>query len=159
MAALHDLLADWGSFYANHALVRTLIAFVHVGALTTGGGAAVTADWRMLAALRRDPDARFSELTVLRGCHRAVAVGVALILVSGLLLFAADVDTYFASRVFWIKMALTALLLVNGTVLLSADRRAFEGQNAWPALRVTTMASLTLWLLTTLAGVALPNIG
>ena len=40
-----DLLQTWASFYANHAAVRTLVAFVHVGALigflTTLGGVAL----------------------------------------------------------------------------------------------------------------------
>ena len=33
-----DLLQTWASFYANHAAIRTLVAFVHVGALMAGGG-------------------------------------------------------------------------------------------------------------------------
>jgi uncharacterized membrane protein len=159
MEGLHHLIADWGSFYANHAAVRTLVAFVHVAALTIGGGAAVTSDWRLLKVLRRDQPARLAELAALRGWHRTVAAGLALIAVSGVLLFAADFDAYFYSRVFWIKMGLTALLVANGALLLSAERRASQGNDAWPALRRTTMASLTLWLLTTLTGVALPNIG
>lgn len=159
MGGLHNLIADWGSFYANHAAVRTLVAFVHVAALTIGGGAAVTSDWRLLKVLRREQPARLAELAALQGSHRTVAAGLALIAVSGVRLFAADLDTYLYSRVFWIKMGLTALLVVNGRLLLSAERHASKANDAWPALRRTTMASLTLWLLTTLAGVALPNIG
>jgi uncharacterized membrane protein len=112
-----------------------------------------------LKVLRREQPARLAELAGPRGSHRTVAAGLALIAVSGVLLFAADLDTYLYSRVFWIKMGLTALLVANGGLLLSAERRATKGNDTWPALRRTTMASLTLWLLTTLTGVALPNIG
>ena len=57
-------------------------------------------------------------------------------------------------------MALMALLLVNGVLLLRGERRAARGQiDAWPRLHHTAIASLVLWFLTTLAGAALPNIG
>ncbi len=157
--ALHDLLLDWGSFYSNHAAVRTSIAFVHVAALTTGGGAAITSDWRLLSSRRLDEAARRTQLSAVQQVHRVVAFGLVLIAISGLLLFAADVETYLYSRVFWIKMGLTTLLLVNGGALLAAERRASLGHDTWSALRATTVISLALWLLTTLSGVALPNIG
>lgn len=76
-----DLLQTWGSFYANHAAVRPLVAFA-------------------------------------------------------------------------------ALLVINGRVLWGAERRALSGDHrAWRTLRLSAIASLTLWFLTTLGGVALPNIG
>jgi hypothetical protein len=31
------LLQTWDSFYANHSVIRTLVAFVHVGASIAGG--------------------------------------------------------------------------------------------------------------------------
>jgi hypothetical protein len=49
---------------------------------------------------------------------------------------------------------------MNGLVLWVAERRALSGDHrAWRALRLTAIASITLWFLTTLGGVALPNIG
>jgi uncharacterized membrane protein len=155
-----DLLASWGSFYANHAAVRTLVAFVHVAALIAGGGIAIAADRSTLIALRRDEAARRVQLDALHDTHRIVIASLALIAVSGLLLFGADFDTFVYSRFFWIKMGLVALLMVNGALLWRAERRAIAGDPAaWPTLRVTAIASITLWLLTTLGGVALPNIG
>ena len=56
-------------------------------------------------------------------------------------------------------MSLIALLLVNGAVLTTAERRAARGADPWSTLRFTAFASLALWFLTTLGGVALPNIG
>jgi len=76
------------------------------------------------------------------------------------LLFAADVDTYIASKLFWTKMALVVFLMINGAVLTAAERRATAASHdSWGTLRWTAIASLTLWCLTTLIGVALPNIG
>jgi uncharacterized membrane protein len=155
-----DLLQTWGSFHANHAAIRTLVAFVHVGALITGAGLAVTADRTLLTAVLADDLARRSVLETLHGTHRLVVGSLVLIAASGLLLFASDFDTFLYSRFFWIKMALVVLLMVNGLVLRRAERRALSGDRAsWGTLRFTAIASITLWLLTTLGGVALPNIG
>ena len=99
-------------------------------------------------------------MAAIAGTHRIVVVGLSLIVVSGLLLFASDVETFLYSRVFWIKMSLVALLLVNGAVLTSAERRASRGAgDAWGRLRITAMASLALWFLIAFAGVALTNVG
>jgi hypothetical protein len=160
MAHLAGLMASWGSFYANHAVARTLVAFAHVGALIAGGGIAIAADRSTLNALRQGEPARRLQLEALHGTHRIVVGSLALIAASGLLLFAADFETYLYSRFFWIKITLVALLVVNGAVLWRAERRAIRGDPAaWGRLRVTAIASIALWLLTTLGGVALPNIG
>ena len=157
---LHDLLLDWGSFYSNHAAVRTAVSFVHVAALVAAGGAAITADRGLLSALRLDERARRVQVSAIRQTHQVVAAGLALITLSGLLLLAADFDTYLYSRVFWVKMGLIGLLLVNGAVLIAAERRAAQGAaTAWSTLRFTALASIALWFLTTLGGVALLNIG
>lgn len=157
---LSSLLASWASYYANHAAVRTLIAFVHVAALIAGGGMAITADRAMLSALRKDEAGRRLQLDALHATHRTVVFSLALIAISGLLLFGADVETYSYSRFFWIKMGLVAGLVVNGALIWGAERRARLGDSsAWPRLRLTALSSIVLWLLTTLGGVALPNIG
>jgi uncharacterized membrane protein len=82
-----------------------------------------------------------------------------LVFASGLLLLGADTDTYLHSRVFWVKMGVVGLLLINGAVIVRAGRRAQHGaQDAWAWLRFGSIASLTLWFLTTLLGTALPNV-
>jgi uncharacterized membrane protein len=154
------LMQTWGSFYANHAAIRTLVAFVHVGALITGAGLAVAADRAMLTAVPDDDSSRQSLLEALEGTHRLVVGSLVVITASGLLLFASDFETFLYSRFFWIKMGLVVLLMVNGLALWRAERRALSGDHAaWSTLRFTAIASITLWFLTTLGGVALPNIG
>jgi hypothetical protein len=156
--ALPNLVVDWGSFYANHAAVRTTVVFAHIGGLVTAGGAAMTADRGLLSASRKDEAVRRAQLAATRNTHNVVLAGLAAVVLSGALLFASDVDTFLSSRVFWTKMALVALLLVNGAVLTSAERRAAHGvAHAWNTLRQTAALSLILWTLVTLAGVALVN--
>ena len=62
--------------------------------------------------------------------------------------------------VFWLKMGLMVLLLLNGALLLRGERQVTAGRaRAWARLHYAAVASLVLWFLTTLAGAALPNIG
>ena len=160
MAHIADLMTSWGSFYANHAAARTLVAFAHVGALIAGGGIAIAADRSTLNALHQGATIRRLQLEALHGTHRIVIASLALIAASGLLLFASDFETFLYSRFFWIKITFVALLVVNGAVLWRAERRAIRGDEAaWGTLRFSAVASIALWLLTTLGGVALPNIG
>jgi cytochrome b subunit of formate dehydrogenase len=158
-ATLHDLFITWGSFYANHPLTRTMITFAHIGGLVLAGGAAMTVDRGLLVSVRRSTEDARAQLAATRSTHGFVLWGLVLVTISGLLLFAADVDTYWVSRVFWTKMALIALLILNGAVLMRSERRATAGvRSAWSTLRWTAGASLLLWMLTTLAGAALLNL-
>jgi hypothetical protein len=157
---LSTAAAPWGSLYANHAALRTAVVFAHVGGLVGAGGCAIAADRATLLALRRHEAERRHQVEALAGTHRVVIAGLIFIIVSGVLLFAADVQTFLYSRVFWIKMTLILLLLVNGAVLTAAERRANSGaDDAWGRLRATSVASLALWFLITFAGVALTNVG
>lgn len=150
----------WTSIYSNHATLRTAVAFAHVGGLVGGGGCAIAADRATLLLTHRDPAPWDAHFALIRRAHRVVVIGLALIFLSGGLLVAADLATYLDSTVFWTKMALVAALLVNGTVLIRAERLAAAGQAAGlRRLHRASAISLALWFLTTLLGTALPNIG
>ncbi len=154
------LIASWESIYANSALLRTLIAFVHIGGLVIGGGAAIVADRAALAITRRSDAERLGVLAGIRATHRVVIAGLAAVVVSGTLLLAADSDALLHSWVFWLKMGLLALLLGNGVLVTRAERSASAGAaRGWTMIARTAAASLVLWGLTTLAGAALPNVG
>jgi uncharacterized membrane protein len=157
---LSHLIESWVSLYANHAALRTGIEFMHIGGLVAGGGCAITADLATLTVAREGPAARTTHLHLLKRTHRVVVVGLVALAMSGLLLFGADVQTFLYSRIFWLKMGLMALLLINGLLLLRGERQVERSEaHAWARLHYTAVASLVLWLLTTLAGAALPNIG
>lgn len=159
-AALVDLVSQWGSLYSGHAVLRTLVVFAHVGALVGAGGCAVAADRSTLLASRAEAAARRAQVEAIAGTHRIVLAGLSVIVVSGVLMLAADLDTFLHSRVFWIKMGLISLLLINGALLTSAERRARLGdETAWGRLHVTAVSSLTLWFLIAFAGVGLTNVG
>ena len=157
---LSHLLEAWTSLYSNHPALRTGIEFMHIGGLVAGGGAAITADLATITAAREVSGARTTQLLLLKRTHGIVVFGLAALSVSGVLLFAADVETFLYSRIFWLKMGLMVLLLLNGVLLLVGERQVIRGEvRAWARLHYTAIASLVLWLLTTLAGTALPNIG
>jgi hypothetical protein len=147
------------SLYSGHAVLRTIVVFTHVGGLVGAGGCAVAADRATLLASRRHEAERRAQVEALAGTHRVVIAGLVLVFGSGLLMLAADLDTFLVSRVFWLKMILIALLLVNGLLLTAAERRANRGEDTWGRLRAAAAASLTLWFLITFAGVALTNVG
>ena len=154
------MIESWVSLYANHAALRTGVEFIHIGGLVAGGGCAITADLATITAVRDGSAARTTQLHLLRRTHRIVVLGLIGLAISGLLLFAADVQTFLYSRIFWLKMALMVMLLLNGLLLLRGERQAQRGDpHAWARLHSTAVASLVLWFLTTLAGAALPNIG
>lgn len=148
----------WEHLYSHSAVLRTLIGFAHIAGLVIGGGMAIVADRATLRAYRRGDDRR-AELDTIRSAHRIVIGGLAVVAISGALLLAADLDTYLHSRIFWIKMGLVALLLINGAALSRFARRADTDDRRWRQLAYAAGVSLSLWLLTTLTGAALPNVG
>jgi hypothetical protein len=152
-------LENWSSFYANHGFIRTVVDFLHIGGLMIAGGFALTADRAILKAAIR-PEARKLQLETLRRSHKPVLIGLIAVTSSGFLLFAADSDNFLHSMYFWIKIGLFGTLLINGAVLARAERIANRGESkGWRQLQWTSSLSIVLWLLTTLAGTALPNVG
>jgi uncharacterized membrane protein len=148
----------WNSIYSNHALLRTAVNFIHVGGLMLGGGCAITADLATIEAIREGPIGRSSQLHVLKRTHTIVVTGIAALVVSGLLLFAADTETFLHSWIFWVKMGLMGTLLINGVAMLIGEQRVLRGDaRAWGRLHTVAVSSLLLWFLTTLAGAALTN--
>lgn len=149
------MLDTWTELYSNSAALRTAILFLHVGGLLIGGGCAIAADRLTLTSPPDDP----LPLRAIAGVHRLVVVALALMLVSGLSMLAANLETYVVSPVFWTKMLLVVLLLMNGLRLVRAEAAAREhAPSGWRRLRGAAMTSLVLWLLITLLGATLPNV-
>src|SRR5262249_6045507 len=103
---IQQLLDSWTSIYSNHAALKTGIAFMHIGGLVAGGGGAITADLATIAAARTRSSRLMAQLDLLKKTHVVVILGLIALVVSGVLLFAADVDTFISSRIFWLKMGL-----------------------------------------------------
>ena len=153
------LVGSWAALYSGSAVVRTLVAFVHVGGLVGGGGAAISADRATLKATRRGLPVTRDQIDAIHNTHRIVILGLAGVIASGVLLFAADVSTYAPSKLFWLKMLMVAALMINGAVLVRVGRGVqAPDEGTRRTMRWTAGLSLALWLLTTLVGAGLPNI-
>src|SRR5579864_2154273 len=101
---LGHAVQSWASLYANHAVLRTAIVFVHLGGLVAGGGCAITADLATISVSRGGSPGRAIQLQILKRTHSIVVIGLVALVSSGLFLLAADLDTYIHSVVFWLKM-------------------------------------------------------
>mgnify|MGYP001557706894 CR=1 FL=1 len=166
--SLHQLehaLAPWQSLYNNSKLLSTSVVGAHLIALLFGGGYAVAADRFTFRALRAGEAERTKQLAELHAVHRPVLIALALSFVSGVLLAAADVKTFATAPAFWVKLALVALLMVNGGVLTLTESKLRQwvpsasaaSSPMWGRLRVFTICSVTLWTATLIAGVVLQN--
>jgi hypothetical protein len=152
-------LTDPWSFYGDSHLVQTVVTFAHVGGLLVGGGIAIATDrWTLRVASDVDRRRHLIEVSQL---HRLVITSLAVIVVSGVLLFASDLEAHWESPIFWIKMALIVGLLVNGArmrrIETAAAAEPVPSVAQWSAFRGTAIASVVLWLAISLAGVALVN--
>jgi hypothetical protein len=159
---LVELADPWATLYGHSRVLATIVGFLHVAPIVVGGGLAIALDRSTLRATREEPGTRARHLIELGLAHRVVLAALALSFVSGLALFAADLDTYFGSWIFWLKMGLIVLLLANGAMMSRTERALRVGgpaaEDAWRRLRTIALTSLALWLTITLAGVALMNL-
>ena len=161
---LAHAFAPWQSLFSDSKTVASVVTGVHLVGLLFGGGLAVAADRSTLRAYRRHPSERASALAELHAVHRPVLLALAVLFLSGVALATADVETFAASPIFVIKLALVTLLLTNGAVLerteralrLAADGPGREAR-LWRRLRTTAYLSLLLWTSTVVAGTVLVN--
>jgi hypothetical protein len=146
-AFLASAVETWSDFYGHHQLVSVTVRYLHLAGLLVGGGTALAADRRILGAARSGTDVRSGIVSTLAASHRVVVPALAVVVTTGLLMTASDTDTFFGSRLYWSKMGLVGLLLLNGLGLLAAER-AVAGQRprGWLWLGLTSTASLVLWL-------------
>jgi hypothetical protein len=159
-----DLLKPWNSAFSNSTAISTTVTTIHIVAMLYAAGLAIAADRTTLRALKATAESRSRQLEELAAVHRPVLIALTVLFASGVLLFTADLETFAVSPVFWIKLALIALLLINGAVLQRTEGRLRGGAQLdgasplWRRLRTSTYASLTLWTATAIAGVVLANV-
>ena len=160
----------WRRVFSHSPLLSTVVLFGHLAGLLAAGGLTVASD---RATLRLDPTDDVERRRHLADLARLQApmwsmLGIALL--SGALLFFADVEAFAASRIFWTKMALVALLVANGVftarldTALQRDARSGSGfarspgdLRRWRRRRVGAMASAVLWFGLVLVGTALAS--
>jgi hypothetical protein len=157
--------APWGALFAHSKWISGAVTGAHIMALVIGGGLAIAADRLTLRA--SDAVARRAQLREVRSVHRLVLVGVLLLFVSGILLAAADTETFLKSPVFWTKLVFATALVVNGALLTRAERRlsaraevderAIE-DGSWARVRLLAASSILLWTATAVVGIVLSNV-
>jgi hypothetical protein len=153
-AFLTSAVDSWAVFYDAHRMVSVAVRYLHLAGLVVGAGTALATDRRILAAAGPASPDRPATVAAVRASHRVVVPALALVVVTGALMAASDLATFLGSRLFWSKMGLVALLLLNGTGLLAAERAAARGGGrGWSALVLASLASLVLWLVILFVGV------
>ena len=160
-AALVTLLKPWADFYSDSKAAETVVIFLHVGGLLLAGVLAIAADRHTLRAMKLAAADRHGHLAELATVHRWVLSGLTVIALSGLALLASDLETFWGSWLYWIKMGLVVVLLYNGLVMTrverSLSRNASETSPSWRKLHRVAVRSLLLWFATAAFGVALVN--
>lgn len=135
---LAALFAPWQSLYSDSAVISTSTIAVHIVAMLIGGGLAIAADRATLRGRAGDE----------QDVHRAVLLALIIMLISGVLLAAADIAAFAASWIFWLKLALVLLLVINGALLQRPGARTL----------FHARASQLLWVATAIVGVMLVNV-
>ena len=158
---LVHLLKPWNDYYSHSKAAETVVTFVHVGGMLLAGGLAIAADRGTLRALRMASGDRPHYMRELGAVHQWVLTGLTLVVLSGLALLASDIETFFGSGIFWVKMAFVIALLVNGLVMTRTENAlkhdASESAPQWRTLHRVAVTSLVLWFIIAALGVALVN--
>jgi hypothetical protein len=148
----------WAKLYGTSKALSIGITFVHFSGLLLGGGAAVAADRETLKAAGEIGPVRADHLQFLGTVHTIAVTGLVLLFLSGAAMFLSDLETFWDTKVFWVKMGLVALLLLNGLVMQHAERLAASAPaKAWPRLKTTSIVSLALWFAVVLASTILKS--
>ncbi|MEP6999676.1 MAG: hypothetical protein ABI969_04310 [bacterium] len=156
--ALAKLADPWAKIFSHSKAVSACVTFLHLAPLVFAAGAAFTADRATLRSARAGATDRARQLREIAASHRMVLFGLSLSFVSGILLFLSDVETFWGSIYFYIKLALVGLLLVNGFVMTRTEKAlesAGDDPALWGRMRTIALFSAALWLATVLAGVVL----
>ena len=148
----------WAKIYSHSKAVSAGVTFLHIAPLIFGAGAAFFTDRATLRASRMGREEQQRQLTELGRIHGLVIFGLGLSFVSGVMMFLSDVETFLPSIFYWVKLALVALLVINGYVMTRTEKALATRQDdprLWDRLRLVAILSGFLWLATTLAGVVL----
>jgi hypothetical protein len=165
LQAVANAAKPWASLYSDSTAISSAVTFLHLAGLLFAGGLAIATDRATFRALRGTDEDRNRLLLDLGNSHSWVLGGLSVIFVSGILLALSDVKTFGYSPVYWTKMSLVALLLLNGALLQRTERKLRAGslliqstaprQRLWSRLRFAAATSMVLWTAIVLAGVIL----
>ena len=156
----------WRRLYAQSPLLSTVILFGHLGGLLAAGGLAVAAERATLHLDPRDDSERRRHLADLERLRLPVWSAFGVAVVSGALLFFADVEAFATSPIFWTKMSLVGLLVGTTCVTTRLDTalRRDDGtsggeahERRWRRRRAAAIVTALLWFGLVLVGAALAS--
>jgi hypothetical protein len=166
---LDAFVEPWRRLYAQSPLLSTVILFGHLGGLLAAGGLAVAAERATLRLDPTDDSERRRHLDDLERLRTPIWIAFAVALVSGALLFLADVEAFAASPIFWTKMSLVGLLIAATSLTARLDtalrRDGDAGTSAetavrarqWRRRRASGVVTALLWFGLVLVGAALAS--
>jgi uncharacterized membrane protein len=165
LATVDALAEPWQKLYAHSTIVATLVLFGHLAGLLVAGALTFSTESGALRLDLTDDGERRRYLRAALTSRRAIGVALGVAMVSGILLFLADLEAFAVSPVFWTKMLLVVLLLANGGAASRLDARlrreedATTGHHAnlWRRRRISAWATAVLWFVLVLSGSALAN--
>ena len=158
--SLVTFCAPYAKIYNHSKLLSNGTTWAHLASMMAAGGVAISADRKSLLLPAGDAAAARSLATELGTLHRWVITGLVVSAVSGGMMFAADVDAFATSPLYWSKMGTVALLLGNGLLLQRAElglATTPEDPTARERMRVAAATSLVLWFAVSLLGTVLKN--
>jgi len=158
--SLQQMVGAWAGFYQDSTPAQIGMQFLHIGGLVGSGGLAVASDRDLVRLRGASVTEREVHLARQHGVHGVVLAGLAIVTLSGVGFLLADLDTYLASKAFWIKMGLVVALLANGAWMVRLERSLVDDprrDRQWARMRTAAIASLVLWFATTLLGAVLTN--
>ena len=135
--------------------------YLHIAGVMIGGGFAMASDRAALRVSRGSTEDRAFILREFTFVHRPVIIALTVVVLSGASMLLADVETFLGNPVYYVKMGLFAVLLVNGLLMQRNEKRLATDPSAsniaWGGFRGTAIASIILWLSIALAGVLLTS--
>jgi hypothetical protein len=156
--SLGAVAQPWADLYADSGTLATLVVFLHLGGLTVAGGFALAFDRSALRVGRGVVADRSAFLRELNAVHVPVILAMTIVIASGFALMLADVEVFLPSKVFWLKMGVFGLLLLNGIAVQAAGRRLSRDTmdaRGWTRLRRASLRSIGLWTAVIFLGVLL----
>ena len=160
--ALDKLVKPWADFYSHSTPATSIVQFLHIGGLLLAGGLAISADRATIRSRKWAVAERRHQMAELAGTHKWVVMGLVVVVISGVGMLAADLDTFLPSWVYWTKMALVLVLLINASRMMHFENQLKVDDNEsspfWSKLHRVSIVSITLWFVITLFGAILANI-
>lgn len=144
-------LADWpvSAALRTSPLLYPIVNAMHIAALGVLIGAIATLDLRLLGAFGRYPAAVLAPPLA-----TMAAIGLAIALVTGFLLFSVRPAEYLQNPAFLAKLALVAAGTINALLVRASAqwRSVLAGEEPRAGLRAMAAVSLAIWLCAVLAG-------